>query len=189
MYITPVFGHKCIRTYPFETFSCWIFPSSLQLMEIQITCLLYLIFFLFLWIEIILYYTTEMKTTEGSSQNGLGLSLGLNRGSGRWHGCSKSSGFTFLQLRELEHQALIYNYIEAGIPVPFHLILPVWKSVASSFTGLNGEFPNTHGHSSFLYSKWLRHKRPGTHTQMRSKPSNPMFEVHMHRTASDHLCP
>ncbi|XP_058221787.1 growth-regulating factor 10-like isoform X3 [Rhododendron vialii] len=85
----------------------------------------------------------EMKTMEGSSQNGLGLSLGLNRVSGRRHGCSKSSGFTFLQLRELEHQALIYNYIEAGIPVPFHLILPVWKSVASSFTGLNSLYTMT----------------------------------------------
>ncbi|KAH7864002.1 hypothetical protein Vadar_024479 [Vaccinium darrowii] len=76
----------------------------------------------------------EMKTTEGSSQTGLGLSLGSG---GHQHGYSKSTGFTFLQLRELEHQALIYNYIEAGITVPFHLVLPVWKSVASSLTRLN----------------------------------------------------
>ncbi|GFS33282.1 hypothetical protein Acr_00g0027620 [Actinidia rufa] len=41
-------------------------------------------------------------------------------------------------MRELEHQSLIYNYIEAGLPVPCHLILPVWKSFASSLTGLNG---------------------------------------------------
>ncbi|PSR91536.1 Growth-regulating factor like [Actinidia chinensis var. chinensis] len=64
--------------------------------------------------------------------NGLGLSLGIGGG------CSKSRGFTFLQMRELEHQSLIYNYIEAGLPVPCHLILPVWKSFASSLTGLNG---------------------------------------------------
>nr|GEX04409.1 growth-regulating factor 10-like [Tanacetum cinerariifolium] len=44
-------------------------------------------------------------------------------------------GFTFMQLEELKLQALIYNYIEAGLPVPSHLILPIWNSVLASFTG------------------------------------------------------
>ncbi|PWA45998.1 Glutamine-Leucine-Glutamine, QLQ [Artemisia annua] len=45
------------------------------------------------------------------------------------------TGFTFMQLEELKLQALIYNYIEAGLPVPSHLILPIWNSVLASFTG------------------------------------------------------
>ncbi|KAK1262605.1 Growth-regulating factor 12 [Acorus gramineus] len=55
----------------------------------------------------------------------LGLGLGLGLGSGK-------SGFTVLQLQELEHQALIFKYMVAGVPVPFHLVLPIWKSVAGS---------------------------------------------------------
>ncbi|KAK1274324.1 Growth-regulating factor 12 [Acorus gramineus] len=55
----------------------------------------------------------------------LGLGLGLGLGPGK-------SGFTFLQLQELEHQALIFKYMVASVPVPFHLVLPIWKSVAGS---------------------------------------------------------
>ncbi|KAK1327011.1 Growth-regulating factor 12 [Acorus calamus] len=51
----------------------------------------------------------------------LGLGLGLGVGPGK-------SGFTFLQLQELEHQALIFKYMVAGVPVPFHLVLPIWKA-------------------------------------------------------------
>lgn len=51
-------------------------------------------------------------------------------------GCTKSCGFTFLQLQELEHQALIYKYLEAGLPVPYHLVYPIWKSVACSLEGV-----------------------------------------------------
>ncbi|KAK3011795.1 hypothetical protein RJ639_011783 [Escallonia herrerae] len=35
-------------------------------------------------------------------------------------------------MRELEHQALIYKYMVAGHHVPSHLIIPIWKSVASN---------------------------------------------------------
>ncbi|XP_038678797.1 growth-regulating factor 10-like [Tripterygium wilfordii] len=44
----------------------------------------------------------------------------------------KSCGFTILQWQELKLQSLIYNYIEAGSPVPHHLLVPIWKSVANS---------------------------------------------------------
>ncbi|CAN6466493.1 unnamed protein product [Victoria cruziana] len=55
----------------------------------------------------------------------VGLGLGLGPGTGQ-------SAFTFLQLQELEHQALIFKYMVAGVPVPLHLVLPIWKSVVSS---------------------------------------------------------
>ncbi|XP_030500433.1 growth-regulating factor 9 [Cannabis sativa] len=72
---------------------------------------------------------------EGSSQIGLNLELGRgafqNKGS-----CSSSyHGFTILQLHELQLQALIYKYIEAGLAVPYHLVQPIWQSFSS--TGLN----------------------------------------------------
>ncbi|XP_050228694.1 growth-regulating factor 10-like [Mercurialis annua] len=41
-------------------------------------------------------------------------------------------GFTVVQLGELQLQSLIYKYIEAGCPVPYNLILPIWKSVSCS---------------------------------------------------------
>ncbi|MFS7913960.1 putative transcription factor interactor and regulator C3H-WRC/GRF family [Helianthus anomalus] len=48
-------------------------------------------------------------------------------------------GFTFMQMEELKLQALIYKYMEAGLPVPSHLILPIWNSVLASITGSGGD--------------------------------------------------
>lgn len=36
------------------------------------------------------------------------------------------------QLVEFQMQALVYRYIEAGLRVPHHLVVPIWKSVALS---------------------------------------------------------
>ncbi|XP_010276023.1 PREDICTED: growth-regulating factor 10 [Nelumbo nucifera] len=71
----------------------------------------------------------------GAGSPSVGLGLGLGLGPGLSHG---KSGFTFLQLQELEHQALIFKYMVAGVPVPVHLVLPIWKSVVSSYGGVNG---------------------------------------------------
>ncbi|XP_062119538.1 growth-regulating factor 10-like [Humulus lupulus] len=73
---------------------------------------------------------------EGSSQIGLNLELGRGvcqnkRSSSSYH------GFTILQLHELQLQTLIYKYIEAGLPVPYNLVQPIWQSFSSSITGLN----------------------------------------------------
>lgn len=46
---------------------------------------------------------------------------------------SAKVGFTFMQMQEFHHQALIFKHMVAGIPVPIHLILPIWKSVAASY--------------------------------------------------------
>ncbi|WOL10007.1 hypothetical protein Cni_G18761 [Canna indica] len=62
------------------------------------------------------------------------LMLGLGLGLGRGQGASKPV-FTFMQLQELEHQALIFKYMAAGLPVPVHLVIPIWKSVAASSFG------------------------------------------------------
>ncbi|XP_021653555.1 growth-regulating factor 10 isoform X2 [Hevea brasiliensis] len=79
--------------------------------------------------------------SSGSPPIGLGLALGS--GGSTDHSpipipdCTKSYGFTILQLQELELQSIIYKYIESGFPVPYHLVLPIWKSVSSYLSGLN----------------------------------------------------
>ncbi|BAF09649.1 growth-regulating factor 10 isoform 2 [Oryza sativa Japonica Group] len=73
---------------------------------------------------------------------GLGLGLGLG-GDSRGErdveasaaAAHKATALTFMQQQELEHQVLIYRYFAAGAPVPVHLVLPIWKSVASSSFG------------------------------------------------------
>ncbi|XP_019159207.1 PREDICTED: growth-regulating factor 9-like isoform X2 [Ipomoea nil] len=46
---------------------------------------------------------------------------------------SSKCGFTEAQCHELYLQALIFKYIQCGLPVPFHLLLPIWRTVSTSF--------------------------------------------------------
>ncbi|MED6163128.1 hypothetical protein PIB30_076854 [Stylosanthes scabra] len=48
--------------------------------------------------------------------------------------------FTPSQWMELEHQALIYKYITANVPVPSHLLIPIRKALDSTSAFCN--FPN-----------------------------------------------
>ncbi|KAK2650515.1 hypothetical protein Ddye_018004 [Dipteronia dyeriana] len=54
------------------------------------------------------------------------------------------------QLFEFKQQALIFKYIRAGLPVPRQLVIPIWKTVASSFGsdcgGIYKQYP------SFLFN-------------------------------------
>ena len=63
---------------------------------------------------------------------------GMNSGGGSVGGASmatgmmvRSSPFTVSQWQELEHQALIFKYLMAGLPVPPDLVLPIQKSFES----------------------------------------------------------
>ncbi|XP_021286312.1 growth-regulating factor 10-like [Herrania umbratica] len=91
--------------------------------------------------------SNRLSGGEGSPPLGLGLELGCGSGH-RPTGFSKSCGFTVFQLQELQLQSLIYKYMEAGLPVPHHLLLPIWKSFAGSVGGL-------HGNPYQLYSGFL----------------------------------
>ncbi|XP_066327485.1 growth-regulating factor 10-like [Miscanthus floridulus] len=102
-------------------------------------------------------------TMAASSPLVLGLGLGLGGG-----GCGGGSGerdadaspatatpkrpsaLTFMQQQELEHQVLIYRYFAAGAPVPVHLVLPIWKSVAASTFGPQ-RFPSLMGLGSLCF--------------------------------------
>ncbi|XP_042504130.1 growth-regulating factor 10-like [Macadamia integrifolia] len=123
-----------------------------------------------------------------SSLIGLGLGLGPGLDNGK-------TGFTFLQLQELEQQALIFKYMVSGVPVPFHLVFPIWKSVLSSFGGVNGgiyqHYPNFLGCSSscFDYRNSME-PEPGRCRRTDGKkwrcskdvvPDQKYCERHMHR--------
>lgn len=62
---------------------------------------------------------------------------------------------TTAQLHELQLQALIFKYIAGGSPVPVNLVMPIWKSVASSFgsaqCGIYQQYPSCKLLIGFLY--------------------------------------
>ncbi|XP_068650301.1 growth-regulating factor 10-like [Aristolochia californica] len=113
----------------------------------------------------------------------VGLGLGL--------GPSGKSAFTFLQLQELEHQALIFKYMAAGVPVPFHLVLPIWKSVVSSGGGMYKQQPSWLGCSSLCFDyRNSMEPEPGRCRRTDGKkwrcskdvvPDQKYCERHMHR--------
>lgn len=52
---------------------------------------------------------------------------------GRW--MARPVPFTPAQYEELEHQALIYKYLVAGVPVPPDLVLPIRRGIESLAAG------------------------------------------------------
>ena len=95
--------------------------------------------------------SNRLSGGEGSPSIALGLELG--RGCGhRPTGSTKSCGFTVFQLQELQLQSIIYKYVEAGLPVPHHLLLPIWKSVTGSLGGLH-----TSPYQLYSGCKYLNH--------------------------------
>jgi hypothetical protein len=62
--------------------------------------------------------------------------------------------FTPSQWMELEHQALIYKYINANMPVPSNLLIPIRKALDyAGFSSFPGSLlrPNTCEFSLFLF--------------------------------------
>uniref|UniRef100_A0ACD5ZKB4 Uncharacterized protein n=2 Tax=Avena sativa TaxID=4498 RepID=A0ACD5ZKB4_AVESA len=94
-------------------------------------------------------------TMAVSSPLVLGLGLGLGGDDSRGERgvearATAKSVLTFMQQQELEHQVLIYRYFAAGAPVPVHLVLPIWKSVAASSFGPH-RFPSLVGLGSLCF--------------------------------------
>ncbi|KAJ8767641.1 hypothetical protein K2173_018199 [Erythroxylum novogranatense] len=81
------------------------------------------------------------KSVGGSRSPPIELGLELGCGGFSDRGMSKckeeSYGFTILQWQELNMQYVIYKYIESGFPVPYNLLVPIWKTVASSLGGFS----------------------------------------------------
>ncbi|KAL0739767.1 hypothetical protein Bca4012_081280 [Brassica carinata] len=71
------------------------------------------------------------------------------RGRKKWP-CMKAA-----QLQEFRMQALVYRYIEAGVRVPHHLVVPIWNSLALSSSSSTSSYlihPN-HDSSALLNDK------------------------------------
>lgn len=65
----------------------------------------------------------EMNSSSASGGGAVGAAAGMM-------GITRSP-FTVSQWQELEHQALIFKYMVAGLPVPPDLVLPIQKSFES----------------------------------------------------------
>lgn len=64
-------------------------------------------------------------TTSSSVAVGVGVGIG---GGGELGYGGYRAPFTAVQWQELEHQAMIYKYLMAGLPVPPDLVLPIRRS-------------------------------------------------------------
>lgn len=64
------------------------------------------------------------------------------RGRKKWP-CMKAA-----QLQEFRMQALVYRYIEAGLRVPHHLVVPIWNSLALSSSSTSSYLIHYNHHSS-----------------------------------------
>ncbi|KAL6871532.1 hypothetical protein ACP4OV_014361 [Aristida adscensionis] len=53
--------------------------------------------------------------------------------------------FTAMQLQELEHQSRVYQYMAAQVPVPTHLVFPIWKSVTGASSEGAQKYPTLMG--------------------------------------------
>ncbi|KAL4341137.1 hypothetical protein GQ457_08G006050 [Hibiscus cannabinus] len=112
--------------------------------------------------------------------------VGAESGGGGMVAMRSSSPFTVSQWQELKHQALIFKYMMAGLPVPSDLLLPIQKS----FESISHRFfhhPTT-GYCSF-YGKKVD-PEPGRCRRTDGKkwrcskdayPDSKYCERHMHR--------
>ncbi|KAF3447472.1 hypothetical protein FNV43_RR12658 [Rhamnella rubrinervis] len=91
--------------------------------------------------------------TPSSYNRNTGYSSGSLNGASLHGAITGARGlFTPSQWMELEHQALIYKYITANVPIPSNLLIPIRKALESAgFSSFSGGFlrPNNLGWGSF----------------------------------------
>ncbi|XP_022759518.1 growth-regulating factor 9-like [Durio zibethinus] len=134
----------------------------------------------------------EKKEGSPSIKLGLGIDGNMSEKPVIEHG---KCAFTTTQLHELQLQALIFKYIAGGIPVPLNLVMPIWKTVASSFGSAHGgiyeQYPSFVGISpqGFDYRNMMD-PEPGRCRRTDGKkwrcgknviPDQKYCEQHMHR--------
>ncbi|KAK0591687.1 hypothetical protein LWI29_006370 [Acer saccharum] len=114
------------------------------------------------------------------------MNTGSGSGGGGGGGMGMRSPFTVSQWQELEHQALIFKYMMAGLPVPTDLVLPIQKS----FESISHRFFHhpTMGYCSYYGKKF--DPEPGRCRRTDGKkwrcskdayPDSKYCERHMHR--------
>ncbi|XP_047971522.1 growth-regulating factor 4-like isoform X2 [Salvia hispanica] len=122
-----------------------------------------------------------------SSSVGVGVGVGAGIGGGGELGYGGyRAPFTAVQWQELEHQAMIYKYLMAGLPVPPDLVMPIRRS----FDAISARFFH---HPSLGYCSYYGKKfdpEPGRCRRTDGKkwrcskdahPDSKYCERHMHR--------
>lgn len=131
------------------------------------------------------------STTSSSSCESAQNPVNTNATTTTKHG--KPVLLTPTQLHELQEQALIYKHLVAALPVPLHLVIPIWKSVASCFgPAIYDRYPSFIGYFSpqgFDY-RTMMDPEPGRCRRTDGKkwrcgknvvPDQKYCERHMHR--------
>nr|XP_027081005.1 growth-regulating factor 4-like isoform X1 [Coffea arabica] len=126
--------------------------------------------------------STSVVTVASAGGGGVGEGVGVGAGGG----CYYRPPFTAVQWQELEHQAMIYKYLNAGLPVPPELVVPIRRS----FEALSSRFFH---HPSLGYCSYYGKKfdpEPGRCRRTDGKkwrcskdayPDSKYCERHMHR--------
>lgn len=94
------------------------------------------------------------------------------------------SPFTAEQLQELYYQTLVFNFIVYGLPAPFQLLLPIWKSVFHSDPSFTGFSNQNSDHESMMDLEQGRCRRTDGRKWRCSKnalPREKYCDRHMHR--------
>ncbi|KAE8807515.1 growth-regulating factor [Hordeum vulgare] len=101
------------------------------------------------------------------------------------------ASFTAMQLQELEQQSRVYQYMAARVPVPTHLVFPIWKSVTGASSEGAQNYPTLMGLATLCldFGKSLE-PEPGRCRRTDGKkwrcwrktiPNEKYCERHMHR--------
>ncbi|XP_038902296.1 growth-regulating factor 9 [Benincasa hispida] len=141
----------------------------------------------------------ELSTPVLPSIN-LGLQIGTNSAGSRNERTSiarrsREPILTAGQLQELEQQVLIYKYLAAGLRVPTHLLVPIWKSAArildSNVSGVYERYSSFIGFSPVGFDyRSMMDPEPGRCRRTDGKkwrcsrktvPQQKYCERHMHR--------
>ncbi|KAL7122647.1 hypothetical protein ACP275_01G056500 [Erythranthe tilingii] len=122
---------------------------------------------------------------SGTASTSVAVGVGMGGGGEMGYGGYKPP-FTAVQWQELEHQAMIYKYLVAGLPVPPDLVMPIRRS----FDALSARFFH---HPSLGYCSYYGKKfdpEPGRCRRTDGKkwrcskdahPDSKYCERHMHR--------
>ncbi|KAL0331009.1 UNVERIFIED_CONTAM: Growth-regulating factor 4 [Sesamum angustifolium] len=122
---------------------------------------------------------------SGTASTSVAVGVGIGGGGEMGYGGYRAP-FTAVQWQELEHQAMIYKYLVAGLPVPPDLVMPIRRS----FEALSARFFH---HPSLGYCSYYGKKfdpEPGRCRRTDGKkwrcskdahPDSKYCERHMHR--------
>ncbi|KAL3814900.1 hypothetical protein ACJIZ3_016168 [Penstemon smallii] len=140
----------------------------------------------------------EAEKREDLSEK-INLDLGIGRiGSGQKENKKiikpekEESFFTAFQFHDFSNQILVYNFIASGLPIPFHLLLPIWTSVFNcygsdiykrypSFTGFSPRQSNYSGMMDPEPGRCLRTDGRKWRCSKNVVPNQKYCERHMHR--------